>query len=53
MKYVYCFSFQLLFIGMAININTDIELWKQLIGYIVIGCIFPTAMFLSDHSMKE
>lgn len=52
-NYIFSFMIQLIIIGMAINIRTDIPFWKQLSGYMLIACIFPLSMIFHDMSNKE
>lgn len=57
MKYVQMFVYQMMFIGMAINVRTDIPFWKQLIGYCIIALIMPAAEWMENrgkyHGSKE
>ena len=46
--YFTMFITQLLIIGMAINVRTDIPFWKQLVGYILIALIIPCAKFMEN-----
>lgn len=54
MKYYFnLFICQLLVIGVAINIRTDVPFWKQLLGYCLVACILPAAEFFDKSSTKE
>lgn len=47
--YFTLFVTNLLIIGMAINIRTDIPFWKQLMGYCLIAAIVPCAKFMENR----
>ena len=50
MKYAWMFIYQLMFIGMAINIRIDIPFWKQFMGYCIIALIMPAAEWMNNYS---
>lgn len=50
--YLNVFISQLLIIGMAINVRTDIPFWQQFLAYLMISSILPLSMFFSNNSAK-
>ena len=47
------FISQLMIIGLAINVRTDIPFWKQFVAFCVIACILPAADAMNNYNTPK
>lgn len=52
-RYITLYLTQLIIVGMAINVRTDVPFWKQFLGYLIIASILPIAHFLENNSAEK
>lgn len=47
------FIVQLMIIGLAINVRTDISFWAQIGAYCLIASIYPFSKVMENYSVKR